>query len=57
MNGMAYALITADFALVWQLAHTIFKVYHHNQGMDSLMLLVQLHQLDLNIQSPPLDMN
>ena len=57
MNGMAYALITADSALVRQLAHTIFRVHHHNQDIGSLMLLVQLHQLDLNIQFPPPDMN
>jgi len=57
INGMAYTLITADSALVWQLTHIIFKVHHHNQDMGSLMLLVQLHQLDLNIQFPPLDMN
>jgi hypothetical protein len=57
MNGIVYALITADSALVRQLAHTLFRVQHHNQDMGGLMLLVQLHQLDLNIQFPPLDMN
>jgi hypothetical protein len=57
MNGMAYALITTDFALVGKVAHIIFRVHHHNQDMGSVMLLVQLHQLDLNIQFPPLDIN
>jgi len=49
--------LTADSALVRQVAHTILRVHHHKQDMGSLMLLVQLHQLDLNIHFPPLDMN
>jgi len=31
MNGMAYALVTADSALVRQVAHTVFRVHQHRQ--------------------------